>query len=76
MPRVVPVLLCPSCAAAAPATRPAQSIEHHGSYVTVNGIKTYYEVQGSRPPLLLLHGGTVSIETFDQQVAFFRRATA
>ncbi len=28
-----------------------------GDYVDGNGLKTYYEVHGNRPPLLLLHGG-------------------
>jgi len=28
-----------------------------GNYVDVNGLKTYYEVHGDGPPLLLLHGG-------------------
>jgi pimeloyl-ACP methyl ester carboxylesterase len=28
-----------------------------GDYVDVNGLKTYYEVHGAGPPLLLLHGG-------------------
>jgi pimeloyl-ACP methyl ester carboxylesterase len=28
-----------------------------GEYVEVNGLKTYYEVHGDGPPLLLLHGG-------------------
>ena len=28
-----------------------------GDYVSVDGLKTYYEVHGDGPPLLLLHGG-------------------
>ena len=29
-----------------------------GNYVDVNGINMYYEVFGSGPPLVLIHGGT------------------
>lgn len=32
-----------------------------GGYVTVNGIKMYYEIYGSGQPLLLLHGNSGSI---------------
>ena len=33
-----------------------------GGYATVNGVRTYYEVHGSGPVLLLLHGGTGTVE--------------
>ena len=33
-------------------------------YVDAGGIHTYYEVEGSGEPLLLLHGGFCTIETF------------
>lgn len=35
-----------------------------GRYADVNGIKLYYEVQGSGRPLVLLHGGLGAIEMF------------
>jgi pimeloyl-ACP methyl ester carboxylesterase len=33
-----------------------------GSYASVNGLKMYYELQGSGRPLVLLHGGLCTIE--------------
>jgi len=35
-----------------------------GHYANVNGIKLYYEIQGSGRPLILLHGGLGAIEMF------------
>ncbi|ASU32378.1 alpha/beta hydrolase [Mucilaginibacter xinganensis] len=43
-----------------PKSRPTQPT---GSYASVNGIKMYYEVQGSGTPLVLLHGGGSTIKT-------------
>jgi pimeloyl-ACP methyl ester carboxylesterase len=34
-----------------------------GKYATVNGVKMYYEIQGSGSPLVLLHGGGSTINT-------------
>jgi len=39
-----------------------------GHYVTANGIKIYYETYGHGHPLLLLHGNSVSISSFDKQI--------
>ncbi len=36
-----------------------------GGYVDAAGLRTYYERHGSGEPLLLLHGGMCTIETFD-----------
>ena len=33
-------------------------------YVDANGVRTYYEIEGTGEPLLLLHGGFSPIETF------------
>ncbi len=38
-----------------------------GSYIDANGVNTYYEVEGAGEPLLLLHGGFVTIETWSAQ---------
>ena len=35
-----------------------------GRYADVNGIKLYYEIHGTGRPLILLHGGLASNETF------------
>ena len=39
-----------------------------GKYVEAGGVKTYYESYGEGPPLLLLHGGLSTLETFRYQV--------
>jgi pimeloyl-ACP methyl ester carboxylesterase len=44
-----------------------------GHYASVNGLRMYYEVHGEGNPLLLLHGGATSIETFTHQIPFFAR---
>lgn len=33
-----------------------------GDYVTVNGVRTYYEIEGAGEPLVLMHGGFMSSE--------------
>lgn len=40
-----------------------------GHYADVNGIKLYYEIQGSGKPLVLLHGGLGAIEMFGPNLA-------
>ena len=42
-----------------------------GRYVEVNGLKTYYEVHGEGEPLLLMHGGFCTVETFARQTPDF-----
>lgn len=39
-----------------------------GHYVMANGIRLYYEVYGQGRPLLLLHGNSESIISFDKQI--------
>ncbi len=36
-----------------------------GQYIDAGGLRTYYEVTGQGDPLVLLHGGMCTIETFD-----------
>lgn len=38
-------------------------------FVDAGGVRTYYEVEGDGEPLLLLHGGLVTIETWAKQRA-------
>jgi pimeloyl-ACP methyl ester carboxylesterase len=44
-----------------------------GDYSEINGIAMYYEVHGKGEPLLLLHGGTVFIESFCRQIPALAR---
>jgi pimeloyl-ACP methyl ester carboxylesterase len=39
-----------------------------GDLFTVNGIKMHYEIFGDGPPLLLIHGGAASIESWFAQI--------
>jgi pimeloyl-ACP methyl ester carboxylesterase len=43
------------------ANRPKQRAMQH-SYANINGLKIYYEIQGSGRPLILLHGGLSTID--------------
>jgi pimeloyl-ACP methyl ester carboxylesterase len=36
----------------------------HSAYANVNGLRMYYEVQGSGQPLILMHGGLASSDLF------------
>jgi len=38
-----------------------------GEYVDTGGLRTYYEAHGEGEPVILLHGGLVTAETFDAQ---------
>jgi pimeloyl-ACP methyl ester carboxylesterase len=42
-------------------------VSKNGAYVDAAGVRTYYEDEGSGEPLLLLHGGMVTIETWENQ---------
>jgi len=44
------------------------SNENNGKFVNVNGVKTYYEEYGQGEPLLLLHGNSESIGSFEFQI--------
>jgi len=33
-----------------------------GGYVPVNGLELYYEIHGTGPPLVLLHGGELTMD--------------
>ena len=42
---------------------------HGGQYTDINGIRLYYETYGSGQPVLVLHGGTRSLEDMRYQIA-------
>jgi pimeloyl-ACP methyl ester carboxylesterase len=42
---------------------------HGGQYASINGIRLYYETYGSGQPVLVLHGGTGSLEDMRGQIA-------
>ena len=42
-----------------------------GEYIELPGVKTWYEVEGQGDPVLLLHGGFCTNETWGQQRADF-----
>jgi len=46
-----------------------------GTYAEVNGIKLYYETYGTGRPLILLHGGLGSSETFGPILPMLASAT-
>ena len=39
----------------------------NGQYIDIDGVHTYYEVTGTGDPVVLLHGGLCTAETFDAQ---------
>src|SRR5262245_6162339 len=40
-------------------------------YVDLDGVRTYYEITGAGEPLVLLHGGMCTIDTFAELAALF-----
>src|SRR5215212_5366124 len=58
----LPARSCPS------SYRPAPEV-NLGEYIDAGGVRTYYEVDGDGEPLVLLHGGLVTIETWVHQRA-------
>jgi pimeloyl-ACP methyl ester carboxylesterase len=49
---------------AAPTTAPADTAST--GYAPVNGLEMYYEIHGSGPPLVLLHGALMTLENFGE----------
>ena len=42
-----------------------EPVRRAGDYVQAGDVRTYYEVHGAGDPLVLLHGGLCTVETFD-----------
>lgn len=45
--------------------------DHQGRYVQANGLNIYYEEYGAGEPLILVHGGTVTTESWQPQIPAF-----
>ena len=43
-------------------SQPADA-QHRGEFIDANGVRTYFEVDGTGEPLVLLHGGLCAVET-------------
>jgi pimeloyl-ACP methyl ester carboxylesterase len=50
------------------AWRAVSSEAHGGQYANINGVRIWYETYGSGPPVLVLHGGTGSLEDMHKQI--------
>lgn len=44
-----------------------------GKYISLNGVKHYYEVYGQGEPLLLIHGNSTGIKGWAPQIEFFSK---
>ncbi|MFN8105232.1 MAG: alpha/beta hydrolase [Acidimicrobiia bacterium] len=51
-----------------PAPTPAPTGDKVSAYQDAGGVHTYYEVQGDGPPVVLLHGGLCTAETWGAEV--------
>jgi pimeloyl-ACP methyl ester carboxylesterase len=52
-------------------TAPAHTENPRGQYIQANGLDIYYEEQGQGSPLLLIHGGALSGESWQPYLAAF-----
>lgn len=50
------------------------SNQNAGKYITLNGIKHYYEIYGEGKPLLLIHGNSTGISGWAAQIEFFKKS--
>jgi hypothetical protein len=48
--------------------RAVSSEAHGGQYANINGVRIWYETYGSGQPVLVLHGGTGSLEDMHEQI--------
>ncbi|MDQ3998226.1 MAG: alpha/beta hydrolase [Gemmatimonadota bacterium] len=52
---------------------PAQHPATGGDYAEVNGVRIHYKVDGTGPPLVLIHGWPSNSEWWDEHVPVFRK---
>lgn len=60
------------CLAAALSLLDPRSTGAQGRYAEVNGVRVYYETQGSGPALVLIHGWAINSDYWDDQIPAFR----
>lgn len=49
----------------------SEAVEPVGKFVEANGLNIHYQETGSGVPLILLHGGSANLQSFDAQVPAF-----
>jgi pimeloyl-ACP methyl ester carboxylesterase len=54
-------------------TPPESTEAQHGQYIQANGLDIYYEEHGQGKPLLLIHGGTLTAESWQPYLATFAK---
>ena len=45
-----------------------QSVTQPGNYIQANDVNIYYEVSGVGDPLILLHGGTLTSQMWENHI--------
>jgi pimeloyl-ACP methyl ester carboxylesterase len=78
LPRIIAIVIVASIAASSTllsqqgtSMSSATSAPTRSGHVQANGVKYYYEIQGTGEPLLLLHGGLGSIDMFKPILPMF-----
>ena len=51
----------------------AQSVQAKGEYADINGTQIYYEVKGDGHPLVLIHGYSLDLRMWDDQMPVFTK---
>jgi pimeloyl-ACP methyl ester carboxylesterase len=51
--------------------RPQDATTQRGHFIHANGVEMYYEVHGQGEPLLLIHGGTLTADSWQPYLAAF-----
>src|SRR5687767_10535940 len=67
------LVMLSSLLGAAPDALRAQEIQRSWGFVETNGTKLYYEAAGSGIPVILIHGGWLNSDQWDDQMAALSR---